>query len=149
MELDLSLEKLSTEYHLQCSCFNVSKLWTVFYLYPMPRWYIKSLPFWTFDYCKLNEITLLEPSKPGTLFLTCNKFIIMVHVKVERLTTCTILVKTVGRQFLVSLLPPWQCWFFMVSEVKSSSSIAQMFQHCLGGRGDVKKALKEDHALLL
>ena len=35
-------------------------------------------------------------------------------------------------------IPPLQCWFFTVSEIKIRSSITHMFQHCLGGRGRAK-----------
>ena len=52
-------------------------------------------------------------------------------------------------QFPLSSPAPITMLIFTVSEVKSSSSIARMFQHCLRGRGDAKKASQKEHALLI
>ena len=49
-----------------------------------------------------------------------------------------------SRQFVLFPLPPLQCWFFTVSKIKIRSSIAGMFQHCLGGRGAQKRQRKKN-----
>ena len=43
-----------------------------------------------------------------------------------------------------SPFPLLQCWFFTVSKIKIRSSIAGMFQHCLGGRGAQKRQRKKN-----
>lgn len=52
-------------------------------------------------------------------------------------------------QFPLSPPTPIKMLISMVSEGKSSSSIARVFQHCLRGKGGLKMAAREKHVLLI